>query len=130
MQILQPESLERPKGFSLGVVASGQQVFTAGQIGTPKDPNEPAGDFATQVRICQERTLAILKEAGAEATNICAQRWYVTDLDAYKNAGADLGAAWKATLGRHFPAITLVQVTALIDPRALIEIETHAVVPA
>ena len=127
-----PEGWTRPRGFSHAVVATGtKSVRIAGQIGRePSQAHIPAGtDAGTQWKVALSNVVAVLKAAGGEPTHLVALRAYVTDIAEFNSAGAAIGAAWGATLGRHFPAMTLVQVSALIDPNAKVEIEADAVLP-
>ena len=127
-----PEGWQRPRGFSHGVVAKGtKSVRIAGQIG--RAPGQahiaPGTDAGTQWRIALGNLVEVLKAAGGEPTHLVALRAYVTDIAEFNAAGAAIGAAWGATLGRHFPAMTLVQISALIDPNAKVEIEGEAILP-
>lgn len=127
-----PEGWSRPRGFSHAVVAKGtRSVRIAGQIGrAPTESAIPAGsDAGTQWRIALENVVAVLKAAGGQPPHLVALRAYVTDIAEFNAAGAAIGAAWGATLGKHFPAMTLVQVSALIDPNAKVEIEAEAILP-
>ena len=132
MRILQPAEWKKPRGFSHGVVANGtKSVRIAGQIGrAPDQAHIPAGtDAGTQWRLALTNLVTVLKSAGGEPTHLVALRAYVTDIAEFNQAGAAIGAAWGSTLGRHFPAMTLVQVSALIDPNAKVEIEGEAILP-
>ena len=127
-----PEGWPRPRGFSHAVVATGtKSVRIAGQIGRePGQASIPAEvDAGMQWRVALGNLVAVLKAAGGEPGNLVMLRAYVTDIAEFNAAGAASGAAWGATLGRHFPAMTLVQVSALIDPNAKVEIEGEAVLP-
>ncbi|WP_428667781.1 RidA family protein [Reyranella sp.] len=127
-----PECWTRPRGFSHAVVATGtRSVRIAGQIGRePSQAHIPAGtDAGTQWKVALSNVVAVLKAAGGQPTHLVALRAYVTDIAEFNAAGAAIGAAWGATLGRHFPAMTLVQVSALIDPNAKVEIEAEAILP-
>jgi enamine deaminase RidA (YjgF/YER057c/UK114 family) len=127
-----PEGWQRPRGFSHAVVANGtKSVRIAGQIGrAPGQAHIPSGtDAGTQWKIALENLVAVLKAAGGQPTHLVALRAYVTDIAEFNAAGPAIGAAWGNTLGRHFPAMTLVQVSALIDPNAKIEIEGEAILP-
>jgi enamine deaminase RidA (YjgF/YER057c/UK114 family) len=130
MQVLQPASWPRPRGYSHGIAAQGTVVFVAGQIGTNPETGAIAPDFAGQLHQTLRNLVTVLREAGAGPEHLADMTWYVTDIAAYKAAGREIGDAWRETLGRNFPAITLVQVVALLDERALIEVSAHAVVPA
>jgi enamine deaminase RidA (YjgF/YER057c/UK114 family) len=127
-----PDGWQRPRGFSHAVVANGtKSVRIAGQIGrAPDQAHIPAGtDAGTQWRLALTNLVTVLKAAGGQPTHLVALRAYVTDIAEFTEAGPAIGAAWGATLGRHFPAMTLVQVTALIDPNAKVEIEGEAILP-
>lgn len=129
MQTLLPEGWPRPKGYSNGVAASGRQVFVAGQVGWHPVEGWQTDDFVAQVRQALRNTMAVLGEAGASAQHITRMTWYVTDKQAYVKHLRDIGATYTEVVGRHYPAMTLVQVTALVEDRALVEIESTAVVP-
>jgi enamine deaminase RidA (YjgF/YER057c/UK114 family) len=127
-----PEGWPRPRGFSHAVVAAGtKSVRIAGQIG--KEPGQahiPQGtDAGTQWRLALGNVVAVLKAAGGEPRHLVALRAYVTDIAEFNAAGKAVGEAWAATLGKHFPAMTLVQISALIDPNAKVEIEADAILP-
>jgi enamine deaminase RidA (YjgF/YER057c/UK114 family) len=127
-----PEGWQRPRGFSHGVIARGtRSMRIAGQIGRePGQPHIAAGtDAGTQWKVALANLVAVLKAAGGEPQHVVALRAYVTDIAEFNAAGAAIGAAWSATLGKHFPAMTLVQVSALIDPNAKVEIEGEAILP-
>ncbi len=130
-QAILPEGWERPRGFSHAVVAGGTRVVKiAGQIGRAPDQRRvESDDFGTQWRIAMENLVAVLRAAGGEPQHLVMLRAYVTEMAEFNAAGAAVGAAWGETLGRHFPAMTLVQVQALIDPAAKVEIEGEAVLP-
>jgi enamine deaminase RidA (YjgF/YER057c/UK114 family) len=127
-----PDGWQRPRGFSHAVVATGMKsVRIAGQIGrAPDQAHIPAGtDAGTQWRLALTNLVTVLKAAGGQPTHLVALRAYVTDIAEFNEAGPAIGAAWGTTLGRHFPAMTLVQVSALIDPNAKVEIEGEAILP-
>jgi enamine deaminase RidA (YjgF/YER057c/UK114 family) len=127
-----PAGWARPRGFSHGVVAKGAtSVRIAGQIGRePGQAHIAAGtDAGAQWRVALGNVVAVLKAAGGKPGHLVMLRAYVTDIAEFNAAGAAIGAAWGATLGKHFPAMTLVQVSALIDPNAKVEIEGEALLP-
>lgn len=127
-----PEGWSRPRGFAHAVVASGtRSVRISGQLGKKDGQGEVAAssDFGMQWRYAMENLVTVLKAAGGEPKQIVMLRAYVTDIEAFKSSGAAIGEAWGATLGKHFPAMTLVQVSALIDPNAKVEIEADAILP-
>ncbi len=129
MQVLNPEGWPRPRGYSNGIAAEGRQVFVAGQVGsTPEGDFAP--DFGSQFRRVLENTVAVLAEAGARPEHITRMTWYVTDLDKYLAALKEVGAAYGEIIGKHYPTMTLVEVSRLVYEDALLEIETTAVVPS
>ena len=131
MDFLKPESWPRAPGFSWGVAAQGRNVFVAGQLGRDPAVGGPMREgFAAQTEQAFANLIVVLGEAGASAQHIAHMTWYVTDLDAYRAAGTDIGAAYRQHIGKHFPSMTMVQVVGLVDPQALVEIECFAVVPA
>jgi enamine deaminase RidA (YjgF/YER057c/UK114 family) len=129
LKTLLPPGWPRPSGFSNGISASGRTIFTAGIIGWDEQGTIVAADLAGQLRQVLLNTLAILAEDGAGPEHIVRMTWYVVDIDEYRLGLAAIGAAWKEVIGRHFPAMAVVQVGALVEPEARIEIETTAVVP-
>lgn len=129
MRTLNPPHWPRPKGYANGVEAEGRLVFVAGQIGWTPDGTFEATTFAGQFAQTLDNTLAILREAGAGPEHVARMTWYVTDKRAYLASLAEIGAIWREKMGRHYPAMAVVEVKALIEDAALIEIETTAVVP-
>ena len=129
MNILQPPGWARPKGFSNGVSASGKLVFIAGQIGYTGQGIWEAKDFAGQFRQTLKNTLAVLAEAGGRPEHIVRMTWYVIDKQEYLGAIREVGAAYRELIGKHYPAMAVVQVSGLIENEARLEIETTAVVP-
>ena len=128
-RILQPEGWARPLGYANGVEARGRQVFVGGQIGWNSQCRFEVHDLAGQVRQTLENVVAILAEAGARPEHVTTMTWYVTDRKAYSAATKEIGAAWRATMGRVFPAMAVVEVSGLIEDEALVEIQAVAVVP-
>lgn len=127
-----PEGWPRPRGFAQATVAGGSRIIRiSGQIGRAPDQAEVPkdADMGAQWRQAMENLVTVLRAAGGEPENLVVLRAYVTSIEAFNRAGAAVGEAWGATLGRHFPAMTLVQVSALIDPAAMVEIEAEAVLP-
>lgn len=127
--VLQPPDWPRPKGYANGIAARGRLVFTAGVIGWDEAEEFPAEDLPGQFRQILRNTLAILSEAGAGPEHIVRMTWYVTDRQDYLDNGRALGAIWRELIGRHYPAMAVVEVSALVEPKARLEIETIAVVP-
>jgi enamine deaminase RidA (YjgF/YER057c/UK114 family) len=129
MRALLPPGWPRPKGYSNGISATGRTIHTAGVIGWDADEHIIARDLAGQLRQVLANTLAILAEEDAGPEHVVRMTWYVTDLDEYRASLAEIGAVWRETMGRNFPAMAVVGVTALVEPDAKIEIETVAMVP-
>lgn len=127
-KILQPEGWPRPKGYANGISAAGRMVFTAGVVGWTADEKFVAKDMAGQFRQALVNTRAILAEGGAEPADIVRMTCYVTDKREYLAAAKEIGAAWRDVFGKVFPCMALVQVVALVEDEAKIEIETTAVV--
>jgi enamine deaminase RidA (YjgF/YER057c/UK114 family) len=128
-QVLQPPGWARPKGYANGVAASGRQVFVAGMIGWDGDGRFHTDDMAGQVRQALANVMAVLAEAGARPEHIVRMTWYVTDKREYLAAAREIGAAYRELIGSFSVAMTAVQVAALIEDRAKVEIEVTAVVP-
>jgi len=129
MEILQPPGWARPRGYSNGVAASGRMVFVSGMIGWDGDGVFHTDDFAGQVRQALRNIVAVLAEANAKPEHIVRMTWYVVDKDEYVAAYKAIGAAYRDLIGVHYPAMTAVQVAALVEERARVEIEVTAVVP-
>ncbi|QDL97360.1 RidA family protein [Rhodopseudomonas palustris] len=132
MRVLQPDGWARPRGFSHGVAFSGpgQWLVLAGQTGTNDQGEYESDDLAAQVGAALRRVMRLLADAGAGPEHIVRLTWYLTSRAEYEAAGAGIGAAWKETLGRHFPPSTLLYIDGLVDPRAKVELEVTAFVPA
>jgi enamine deaminase RidA (YjgF/YER057c/UK114 family) len=131
-QSILPEGWARPRGFSHAVVARGAtQVRIAGQIGVVRsEPSVAAdADMGTQWAVALANVVTVLRAAGGKPEHLVMLRAYVTDIGEFNRAGAAVGKAWGESLGKHFPAMTLVQVSALIDPAAKVEIEGEALLP-
>ena len=129
MQILQPPGWARPRGYANGIAASGRMVFIAGQIGWDEQSRFQTDDLAAQVRQALANVLSVLAQAGGRPEHIARMTWYVTDKRAYLAAARDIGQTYRELMGSHFPAMTAVQVSALIEDRAQVEIEATAVIP-
>lgn len=130
MQILNPAEWAKPKGYANGIAAEGRQVFVAGQIGWNADGKFESDDLVDQTRQALRNIVRVLAEAGARPEHIVRLTWYVVDKHDYMARNADLGKAYRDILGKHFPAMTLVQVAALLEDRAKVEIEATAVIPS
>ena len=129
MKILQPAGWPQPRGYSNGVAARGRQVYVAGQVGWDEQRRFQTDDFAGQVRQALANIVAVLAEAGAKPEHITRMTWYVTSKREYLAAAKALGAAYREVIGRHYPAMTAIEVSALVEDRAKVEIEVTAVVP-
>jgi enamine deaminase RidA (YjgF/YER057c/UK114 family) len=129
-QVLLPAGWPRPKGYANGVAARGRQVFIAGMIGWDAEGRFPSGDdFADQARLALQNVVDVLREAGGEPQHIVRMTWYVTDKREYLAAGRAVGAAFREIIDSYAVAMTAVEVKALIEDRAKVEIEATAVIP-
>jgi enamine deaminase RidA (YjgF/YER057c/UK114 family) len=129
MEILQPPGWPRPRGYANGIAARGRFVFVSGMIGWDAEGRFGSDDFAAQARQALLNAVAVLREAGARPEHIVRMTWYVVDKREYLAASGALGAAYREIIGAHYPAMTAVEVRALIEDRARVEIEVTAVVP-
>jgi enamine deaminase RidA (YjgF/YER057c/UK114 family) len=129
MRILQPEGWIAPRGYSNGVAARGTTVFVGGQVGWDAGGRFVAADFAGQARQALGNVVAVLREAGARPEHIVRMNWYVLDKREYLACAKELGKAYREVIGRHYPAMTAVEVRALIEDAARVEIEVTAVIP-
>lgn len=124
---LQPPTWARPKGYSNGIVATGETIYTGGLIGWDADCIFHSTDFVDQVRTTLENIVAVLKEADAGPEHLVRMTWYITDKQAYQNNLKGIGQAYRDVIGRNYPAMAVVQVVALMEDAALVEIEATAV---
>jgi len=130
MKILQPPGWAKPKGYSNGIAAKGgTTVFVAGQVAFNSKSVIEEKTFAGQFRQTLKNTLAVLAEAGGKPEHIARMTWYILDKKEYLGAIKEVGAAYRELIGRHYPAMAVVQVGALMEDEAKVEIETTAVVP-
>jgi enamine deaminase RidA (YjgF/YER057c/UK114 family) len=127
--ILQPEGWAKPVGYANGVAARGRQIYVAGQVGWNGQCQWETDDFAGQVRQTLENVVAVLAEAGAGPEHITTMTWYFTDKAEYLANLKGIGQAYREIIGRNFPAMAAVQVVALVEDRAKVEIQAIAVVP-
>jgi enamine deaminase RidA (YjgF/YER057c/UK114 family) len=130
MEVLQPPGWAQPRGYANGIVAEGRVVFVAGQIGWNADGVFETDDFAAQARQAFANVVAVLAEAGGTPRDIARMTWYITDKREYRAALKEVGLAYRDVIGAHYPAMTLVQVAALLEDRAKVEIEATAVLPS
>ena len=129
VKVLQPAEWARPRGYANGVAARGRQVFIAGMIGWDGDGVFHSDDFAAQARQALVNIVEVLREAGGRPEHIVRMTWYVTDKREYLAAGREVGRAYRELIGVYNAAMTAVQVSALIEDRAKVEIEATAVIP-
>ncbi|MGB5870900.1 MAG: RidA family protein [Albidovulum sp.] len=128
-EFLHPKGWKPTPGYACGIAAEGRMIFLGGLIGWNADQEFETDDFAGQVKQVLENVVAVLATGGARPEHITRMTWYITDKREYLGALKEIGAAYKATIGRHYPAMALVQVVALLEDRAKVEIEVTAVVP-
>lgn len=128
-RLLQPDGWPRPRGYANGVSAQGRQIFLAGQIGWNERGEIVGSDVTTQARQALRNIVAILASDGANPEHIVRLNWYVTNRQAYLDAAKPLGDAYREVIGAHYPAMTVVEVSALMESGAVVEIEATAVVP-
>lgn len=127
MRTLQPAGWPKPKGYSNGIEAQGRTIFVAGQIGWDENECFVGDTITSQTEQALKNICAVLAEAGASPTHITRMTWYVVDKRAYVASLKEIGVAYRAVIGSHFPAMTLVEVKGLLEDKALIEIEATAV---
>jgi enamine deaminase RidA (YjgF/YER057c/UK114 family) len=128
-EILQPPGWPRPKGYANGIATRGRQVYVAGQIGWDATGKFPDGGMSAQVGQALRNIVAVLSEAGARPEHLVRLTWFVTSRAEYLAAVGEIGAVYRTVLGRHFPAMSVVEVTALMEAEAKVEIEATAVIP-
>ncbi len=129
MRVLQPPGWAKPRGYANGIAARGTLVFVSGQIGWTGDGVFETDDFAGQFEQALSNILAVCAEAGAGPEHIVRLTWYVVDKAEYLASLPALGPIWRKLMGRHYPTMAVVEVTALVEDRARLEIEATAVVP-
>ncbi|CAN5471944.1 RidA family protein [soil metagenome] len=128
MPLVNPASLARPRGFSHGIVAEGRMLFVAGQIGWDAEGRIVSDRFDEQFDQALANALAVVTEAGGTAASVCRLTIYVVDKAEYVNAQKAIGERYRARMGRHYPAMTLVEVRGLLEPGARVEIEATAAI--
>jgi enamine deaminase RidA (YjgF/YER057c/UK114 family) len=126
---LHPRGWKPPKGFANGIVAQGRLVFLAGQVGWNAGQQFDSDDFVAQVRQALTNIVTLVGEAGGKPEHITRLTWFVTDKKEYLSRLPELGQAYRSVMGKHFPVMTMVQVVALVEDQAKVEIEATAVVP-
>jgi enamine deaminase RidA (YjgF/YER057c/UK114 family) len=128
-EILQPQGWPRPKGYSNGISAQGRQIYISGQVGWDAEGRFASKQLGAQVHKALENIIAVLAEAGGKPEHIVRLTWYVTSRDEYHAEIRDIGAAYRTVMGKHFPVMSVVQVVALMEADAKVEIEATAVLP-
>lgn len=125
---VQPPGWPAPRGYSNGMMGQGRVLLVGGMVGWDAEQRFPAG-FVPQCRQALENIMAVVREAGGGPEHVGRLTWYVTDMAEYRASLAELGPAYRAVMGRNFPAMALVQVGALVEPEAKVEIEATAIIP-
>jgi len=128
MKVLHPAGWPRPKGYANGIAARGEMVFLAGIVGWDAEERFPGG-LVAQFRQTLHNIVAILAEGGAKPEHVVRMTWYITSRDDYLANGREIGAIYREIMGKHFPVMAVVQVVALMEAEAQIEIEVTAVIP-
>ena len=128
-KVIQPSGWLRPKGYANGMVADGALLVTGGLIGWDERHQFPSDDFIDQLRQTLNNTVQVLAGGGARPEHIVRMTWYITDKGEYLGRQREIGIVYRETIGRHFPAMAVVEVAALLEDRAKVEIETTAVIP-
>lgn len=129
LHLLQPDGWAAPRGYSNGVVATGRQLYVAGQIGWDAQQRIVPGGLVPQVRQALENIVTVLATGGARPEHLVRLTWYLTDRAAYLAAAKEIGAVYREVIGRHYPAMTAVEVSALMEAESVVEIEATAVIP-
>jgi len=127
-QLLHPRHWKRAKGYANGIAAEGRIVFVAGQVGWNADQKFESQDFVAQTRQALQNIVAVVREAGGAPEHITRLTWFITDKKEYLSRLAEVGEAYRSVMGTHFPAMTMVQVVALVEDGAKVEIEASAVI--
>ena len=130
MKLLQPRGWKPPVGYANGIAAAGTVVFVAGQVGWDAEQVFHSEELPAQFQKALENVLAVLAEAGARPEHICRMTAYCCDKPAYLAARAELGRIWRRLMGRHYPAMSMIFVSDLLDAPGKIELEATAVIPA
>jgi enamine deaminase RidA (YjgF/YER057c/UK114 family) len=128
-EFLHPKGWRQPKGFANGIVARGRLVFLAGQVGWNAEQRFESVDFVAQARQALANIVALVHEAGGAPEHITRLTWFVLDKQEYLSRFGELGQAYRGEMGKHYPTMTFVQITALVEDQARVEIEATAVIP-
>lgn len=127
-EILQPAGWRRPRGYSNGIAATGRQIFLSGQIGWDAECRIVSDRFSEQVRQALRNIVSVLDAAGARSEHLVRLTWFVTSREEYLAEAREIGAAYREVIGRHYPAMSVVEVSALVESGAKVEIEATAVI--
>jgi enamine deaminase RidA (YjgF/YER057c/UK114 family) len=129
MRIVQPEGWPRPRGYANGVLAEGRLLFISGQVAWDEQERFVSDDIVEQVRQALKNTLTMLAAGGAKPEHVARMTWYLTDKREYLARAREIGAVYRECMGKHFPAMSMVEVSALMEDQAKVEIESTAVIP-
>jgi enamine deaminase RidA (YjgF/YER057c/UK114 family) len=129
IETLQPAEWARPKGYANGMAARGRMIFISGQVGWDGQGHFTSDNLAEQVKQALRNIVRVLEEAQAEPRHLVRLTWYVLSREAYLREAREIGAGYREVLGKHFPAMSVVEVRGLVEQRALVEIEATAVIP-
>jgi enamine deaminase RidA (YjgF/YER057c/UK114 family) len=129
MRIVQPDGWPRPRGYSNGTLAEGRLLFISGQVAWDENERFVSDDIVEQVRQALKNTLTLLAAGGAKPEHVARMTWYLTDKREYLARAREIGAVYRECMGKHFPAMSMVEVSALMEDRAKVEIESTAVIP-
>ena len=129
MTVIQPDGWKRPSGYSNGIKADGEMLFVAGQVGWDEHGDIVGESMVDQTARALGNIVSVLEAGGARPEHVVRLTWYVTDLSEYKSASKEIGNAYRAVMGNHYPAMSLIQVAGLVENGAKVEIEATAVIP-
>ncbi|MBV1704692.1 MAG: RidA family protein [Hyphomicrobiales bacterium] len=129
MEAILPDGWERPKGYANGMAGEGRFVFVGGQIGWNARCEFETDDFVAQLRQALDNVLAVVRKAGGGPEHVASMTWYLVDRRDYLAALAAVGRVWREVMGRNYPAMAVVEVTALMEPRAKVEVQAVALLP-
>jgi len=129
VRIVQPEGWPRPRGYANGIVAEGRVLFVSGQVAWDEREQFHSDDLVEQVRQALNNVLTMLQAGGARPEHVARMTWYITDKREYLRRGKEIGAVYRELMGQHYPTMSMVQVSALMEDRAQVEIEVTAVIP-
>jgi enamine deaminase RidA (YjgF/YER057c/UK114 family) len=129
MRIVQPDGWPRPRGYSNGTLAEGRLLFISGQVAWDENERFVSDDIVEQVRQALKNTLTMLAAGGAKPEHVARMTWYLTDKREYLARAKEIGGVYRECMGKHFPAMSMVEVSALMEDRAKVEIESTAVIP-